>query len=266
MYLSYLYVIDLIGLTSNYMRGAYFGGWGSVYDRLARLPEDRRPTHLLIHPNVFLNGVEESVSQSLLVPFYSISIQNPIITAGPTEVLYEVDWGHALLEPERTYLARKGAVPLDSLNVGDLADEKAHRYSPVGRLSTIAEPKSIVTTAHYEEEKSFSLSESGRRHSGWEEFTVRSAAGRELVMVGRFKLNPEAEQRLLVLANGREVRRPEGEGLWEVKNERGGQWQEYEYTIPAEFVTGERTVIRIDATFDPGGQGFASYRYWFYAP
>jgi hypothetical protein len=259
-YLSDRYVLDLIGLTSNYMRGAYFGGWGTVYDRLARLPEEQRPTHLLIHPNVFLNGIDESVSQSLLDPVYSIRIQNPTITAGATEALYTIEWGQALLDASKAYLSRKDATPLDSLDVGDLEDEREHGYKPVGRLPSISEPKSIVTTAHYEEENSFSLSESGRRHSGWEEFSVKSVPGRPLVVVSRSKLNPEAEQRLLVMANGREV------GLWEVRNERGGQWQEYEYTIPAEYVTSDRTLIRIDSTFDPGGQGFASYRYWVYAP
>jgi hypothetical protein len=259
-YLSDRYVIDLIGLTSNYMGGAYFGGWGTVYDRLARLPEEERPTHLLIHPNVFLNGIDESVSQSLLAPVYSIRIQNPTITAGATEALYRIDWGYALLDASKPYLSRKDATPLDSLDVGNVGDEREHRYQPVGRLPSISEPKSIVTTAHYEEENNFSLSDSGRRHSGWEEFSVKSVAGRPLVLVSRSKLNPEAEQRLLVMANGREV------GLWEVRNERGGQWQEYEYTIPAEYVTGDRTLIRIDSTFDPGGQGFASYHYWLYAP
>ena len=237
-----------------------------MFDRLARFPEERRPTHLLIHPNVFLNGIDESVSQSLLVPIYTIRVQNPIITAGAVEALYSIDWGQALLDPARSYMVRREGALLDSLDVGDLEDERAHGYRTVGRLPTIAEPKSIVTTAHYEEENSFSLSESGRRHSGWEEFTVKSEAGRPLVMVSRSKLNPEAEQRLLVLANGREVQVPEGNGLWEERNERRGQWQEYEYTIPAEYVTSERTVVRIDSTFDPGGQGFASYRYWFYAP
>ena len=63
------------------------------------------------------------------------------------------------------------------------------------------------------------------------------------------------------MANGKQV-----EGLWEVQNTRAGLWQEYEYTIPARFITGDTTVIRIDSTFDPGGPGFASYRYWFYTP
>jgi hypothetical protein len=53
--------------------------------------------------------------------------------------------------------------------------------------------------------------------------------------------------------------------LWEVENERGKLWQEYEYTIPAEYITSEHTTIRLDATFDPGGPGFASYRYWVFA-
>jgi hypothetical protein len=255
-YLSDRYVIDLIGLTNNYMRGAYFGGWGTVFDRLARMPEGQRPTHLLVHPNLFLNGIEESLSQQLLQPVYQISVQNPIITAGPTESLYTIDWGYALLDPSSRYLERKDADALDTVDVGDLESERAHGYKTVGRLPSISEPKSIVTTAHYDEAEGFSLSESGRRHSGWEEFRVRSAAGQPLVIVGRAKLNPGVGQRVLVMANGREV------GLWEVRNERDNQWQEYLYTIPAEFVTSDLTTLRLDATFDPGGPGFASYRYW----
>ena len=85
---------------------------------------------------------------------------------------------------------------------------------------------------------------------------MRSVPGKPLALVSRMRLNPDTGQRLLVLANGREL------GLWEVQNERGPLWQEYEYTIPAEHVTSEWTTIRLDATFDPGGPGFASYRYW----
>ena len=84
--------------------------------------------------------------------------------------------------------------------------------------------------------------------------------GKPLTIVMRTRLASDADQTVLVLANGREV------GLWKAHNDRGGDWQEYEYTIPAEFIASERTTIRIDPTFDPGGPGFANYRYWFYAP
>jgi hypothetical protein len=104
------------------------------------------------------------------------------------------------------------------------------------------------------------MSESGRRHSGWEEFTVKSVSGRPLALVSRARLNPEAGHRLMVWANGQQV------GLWEATNERDTAWQEYEFTIPAEYITGEHTVIRIDTTFDPGGSGFTSYRYWVFTP
>jgi hypothetical protein len=85
---------------------------------------------------------------------------------------------------------------------------------------------------------------------------MRSVSGKPLVLVSRSILNPNADQRLLVIANGKEV------GLWEMRNDRAKMWQEYEYTIPAEFITTDNTTIRIDSTFDPGGSGFASYSYW----
>jgi hypothetical protein len=257
-YLSDRYVIDMIGLTYNDLRGSYFGGWGSVFDVLARLPEDKRPTHMLVHPNVFLNGLDESVSQSLMQPLYSITIRNPVITAGPVETLYTIDWGYAALDPAPTRLARQGQQPVDTLNVSDLPDEEAHRYDTAARQPTTTDPKSIVTTTSYEDE-GMSLSDSGRRHTGWEEFQVKSVPGKPLVLVSRMRLNPDTGQRLQVYANGHDL------GLWEIQNERGKLWQEYEYTIPAEQVTSDRTTIRLDTTFDPGGPGFASYRYWVYA-
>jgi hypothetical protein len=116
-----------------------------------------------------------------------------------------------------------------------------------------------VTTAFYEGNE-FALSDSGRRHSGWEEFAVKSVPGQPLTLVSRTRLRPDAEQTVTVWANSRQV------GAWKVANEAGGGWQEYEYTIPAEFITGDRTVVRLDATADPGGAGFASYRYWVYGP
>jgi hypothetical protein len=258
-YIGDRYLIDLIGLTDNSLRGAYFSGWGTIYDKLVSLPESERPTHLLIHPNVFLNGIQESVAESFLTPVYSIRLPAIIITAGDTEVLYKVNWGAALLDPVRPRLLRSNQEPLDDLNVGDTASEKGHAYDIEGRLSTISEQKAIVTTAPYEAE-GFTMTESGRRHTGWEEFTVKSQPGNPLVVVSRSRLNRDATQTLMVLANGRQV------GLWKVENERGGMWQEYEFTIPADFITSTQTRVRIDSTFDPGGPGFTSYRYWFYGP
>jgi hypothetical protein len=213
---------------------------------------------MLIHPNVFITGIDESVSQSFLSPVYSLRIQFPTVTAGEVETLYTVNWEYALLDQKPTYLLHTGEQPLDTLNVGDLADEARHGYKIEGRQPSISETKAIVTTSSYESD-GVSMTESGRRHSGWEEFTVKSVPGKALTLVSRSKLNPDSDQRLLVLANGREV------GLWEAHNEEAKTWQEYEYTIPAEFITGERTTVRIDATFDPGGPGFASYRYWAFA-
>jgi hypothetical protein len=258
-YMSDRYVIDLIGLTNNRLRGAYFGGWGTIFDTLIQMPEAARPDYLLIHPNVFLNGIDESVAQSFLRPVYSLRVQNPIITAGDTETLYEIQWAYALLEAAKTYVARLGQQPLDTLNVGDVGDEKAHNYKISGRLPSFSEPKSILTTSSYEAE-GVSMSESGRRHSGWEEFSVRSIPGKSLTLVSRARLKPEGEQTVMVWTNGHQV------GLWKSRNERDNAWQEYEFTIPAEQVTGERTTIRIDSTFDPGGPGFTSYRYWVFAP
>lgn len=258
-YISDRYVIDLIGLTNNRLQGAYFGGWGTIYDRLAAMPEQERPTHLLIHPNVFLNGVDESVAGNLITPMYSIGVQNPIITAGSVETLYRVNWEYALLGESQTYVLQRDKQPLDMLNVGDVADEKRHGYDISARQSTFSAPKSIVTTAFYEGNE-FALSESGRRHSGWEEFAVQSVPGQPLILVSRTRLRPEGEQTVVVSANGRQV------GVWKTTNEVGGGWQEYEYAIPAEFVAGDSTVIRLDATADPGGPGFASYRYWVYGP
>lgn len=258
-YMSNRYIVDLIGLTNNRLRGAYFSGWGTVFDTLVAMPEKERPGYLLIHPNVFLNGINESIAQSFLTPMYSVKVRNIIITAGDTETLYKVNWEQALQDPAPTYLLHKGEQTLDRLNVGDISDEKRHAYKIAGREPSISEPKSTLTTGSYAK-KQFSLSESGRAHSGWEEFAVKSTAGKPLTIVSRSGLNPDADQQLLVMANGKQV------GVWKAHNERGGSWQEYEYTIPAEFVTGDRTTIRLDATFDPGGAGFSSYRYWVYGP
>lgn len=257
-YLSDRYIIDIVGLTHNSLRGAHFSGWGSIYDILLGMPEKERPAYLLIHPDIVVNNIGESVSQSLLSPQYTISIQNPTITAGPREVLYKIDWGYALLDGKPTYLLQKGEMPIDTLNVGYLEDEMSHKYQIGARQPSVSEPKAIVTTSSYEEQ-GFSMSESGRSHSGWEEFSVRSIPGVSLTLVSRWLVKPDGDQRVLVFADGKEV------GLWEAHNERGKMWQEYEYNIPDEFITNDSTSIRLDATFDPGGPGFTSYRYWIYA-
>ncbi len=170
-----------------------------------------------------------------------------------------MNWDKASLAQESPYVTQHGQKYLDSINIGDLADEKAHSYNTVGRQASITEPKSILTTSIYDD-KGPGLTDSGRRHSGSEQFTVKSVPGQSLTLVSRTILNPDADQHLKVLANGKEV------GIWDAHNTRAGLWQEYEYTIPAQFVTSDHTTLTIDSSFDPGGPGFISYRYWVYAP
>jgi hypothetical protein len=252
------YITDLVGLTDDDLKGVFFSGWGSIYDVLMRRPGDRRPQYILIHPNAFINGTDASVGQGLLTPIYSISVQDIAITAGPTETLYKVNWDKAALDEKATYLLHVGDGYLDSVNTGDLLDEQAHNYNMVGKQASVTEPKSILTTSIYDD-KGPGLTDSGRRHSGSEQFTVKSVPGQPLTLVSRTILNPDADQHVKVLANGKEV------GIWDAHNTRAGLWQEYEYTIPAQFITSDRTTLTIDASFDPGGPGFVSYRYWVYA-
>jgi hypothetical protein len=258
-YLGDRYVTDLVGLTDDDLRGVFFSGWGSIYDVLMRRPEDRRPQYILIHPNAFINDTDASVGQGFLTPIYSITVQDIAITAGPTETLYKVNWDKAALDGKTTYQLQLGDGYLDSVNIGDLLDEQGHNYNMAGKQASVTEPKSILTTSIYDD-KGQSLTDSGRRHSGWEQFTVKSVPGQPLTIVSRTILNPDADQHLKVLANGKEV------GIWNAHNTRAGLWQEYEYTVPAQFITSDHTTLTIDASFDPGGPGFISYRYWVYVP
>ncbi|MEP6775259.1 MAG: hypothetical protein ABJA50_06645 [Chloroflexota bacterium] len=253
------YITDLVGLADNDLRGVFFSGWGSIYDVLMRRPEEKRPQYMLIYPNTFINDTDTSVGQSLLTSQYSITIQNVDTTAPTTEVFYKVNWDKAALSQENTYLLHKGAPYLDSINIGDLIDEKDHNYALQGREPTVAEPKSILTSSIYDDGGA-GLTDSSRRHSGFEQFTVKSVPGQSLTLVSRSMLVPDGSQHLKVLANGKEV------GIWDAHNTRAGLWQEYEYTIPAQFVTSDHTTLTIDSSFDPGGPGFISYRYWVYAP
>jgi len=258
-YLSDRYILDLAGLTNNALRGVFMSGWGSVYDVLATAPAAQRPQYLLIHPNVLLNNTAESVAAHLLSPVYSINVQHPTITAGPTETLYKLNWEYTLLDPTQLHLLHVDRQPLDQLNIGDIADEQRHGYRLAGRAPNRTEPAAIVVTSAYRK-KEVALTESGRVHTGWEEFTVRSRARQPLILVARANLRPNADQVLLIWVNGQPA------GYWQVHNERGGDWQEYEYTVPAALITSDRTTIRLDATFDPYNPGFTSYRYWVYSP
>jgi hypothetical protein len=226
---------------------------------LTKRPENNRPQYLLIHPDVFINNIGDSVNQGLLTPRYSISLQNITITAGSTETFYQFNWDRASLDQLPTYLLHTNEAYYDAINIGDLTDEKEHKYQLQGYEAPETEPKSIVSTGGYDAATP-NLTESGRKHSGFEQFTVKSIPNKPLILVSRSLLAPDASQRLKVLANCQEV------GFWQVHNDRAGTWQEYEYIIPAEFITADHTTLTIDATFDPGGPGFTSYRYWFYTP
>jgi hypothetical protein len=260
-YVGERYIVDLLGLTTNELRGVYYSGWGSIYQSLSRMPEDKRPEYLLTHPNAFFSGIDTSVADGLLAPIHSITLQRPAISVGPTEMLYRINWDVAQTDPGNTYSLRSGEVALDSMSVSDFAQRAAHGYSVTAGPPQFSEVDGVVRVATYQgTPKSEALADSGHRISGREEFILRSVAGEPLIIVLRTLIPQGVTQRAMVRANGQDV------GVWEVLGAGDTTWQEYSFTIPAGLIQNDHTKIQIDATIDPGDQGFTTYRYWSFTP
>ena len=142
---------------------------------------------------------------------------------------------------------------VDRLNVGWLDDEAAHGYVVRGAQWNVYAP-TIVRQAALPTPPGHTLSDSGRSVTGYQEFTVRTQAGKDLRIVDRHLTT--VAQRLRVGVNGRDV------GVWFWPPAPG--WAETSFLVPAAAVTGAQTRVRLTLLPDPTFAPLQAFYYWFY--
>ena len=159
-------------------------------------------------------------------------------------------------------------VPVDSLNVADPIDERAHGYrwaSSVGTRSLFATLK-LDKYAGEGRGTGTQIADGGRIIMGFEEMEVDTPrGGADLWIVVRTHpepsarlRHPEGERRVELALPVSTVRfsTPRGRTEW-LKTPLEAGWNEISYRIPAGLLTPPKTHLRIDGRY-------AAYGYWFY--
>jgi hypothetical protein len=240
--------VDLIGLTSNGLALPTRNGVGSLYEKLERMPEEKRPDYFAIYPTWF-PGFDASGVLDQEIARFSLSSRPETagIVGGSDVVVFQADWG---LAHSGETLRGEGTVK-DTLDVADLGSERKHDYEM--RMPLIGlEPENIVLRGSYPSGRV--VVDAGRGVAGSEEFTVGNlSAGRPLEVVMR---TTSESFSLQVHADGEHL------GEWGFQPSGSG-WQETTFTIPAESVRSRSLRVRLSPPEDTPLETHTAYHYWF---
>ncbi|MDL5154644.1 hypothetical protein [Actinomycetospora termitidis] len=246
-------VLDLVGLTTPGFARPALEGPGAMYEQLAHLPPERRPSYFSIFDDTGLVGVGDLPKARILgdEPLTSFALKSPVRdgapfggicqTTGDCPVIsvWRADWSH-VGSGDLPDLPVPGRI-VDHVNVGDLADEATHGYG-VDRAIVGVVPKDEIRN---QEVAGRVVVDSGRHVVGGEHFTLRGLTpGRPATLTARVDAREPVRDRntsagvVSVAAGGR------GVGTWEFATEVPGlpagsehSWAQSSFTIPAEAVT-----------------------------
>ena len=273
-------VVDLVGLTTPGFARAALDGSGAMYEVLAHLPPEQRPTHFSIFDETGLVPVGELRDARLLgdEPLTSFDLKSPVRegdpfggicqTAGGCEVIsvWRADWSHIGSGDVPDY-----AVPgriVDRVNVGDLADEAAHGYGVDRALVGVSDRSEVRNQS----EAGRVVVDSGRHVVGGEHFVLRGLTpGRPVTLTGRVDAREPVRDRntsagvVAVAADGR------GVGDWEFGTVVPGfapgtehAWAQSSFTIPGEAVTSSELAVTLgpQQPFLAPYPDYRSFSYW----
>ena len=224
-------VLDLVGLNSHEVLGR------SPFD----LIRERRADYIIVFPSTAMDGWPYAER------IYEISIDHNTILHGSTMVVYKTNWTPQMSKKESWYqMDTEGMELIDSLDVGDPADEASHDYS-------ISEEKPAFARM-FKAAADVTLLDDGWAYTGEESFTVASIPGRDLIVAKRY--DTVVRGRVKVHVDDVFV------GEWEFP-ERQFQFGEDVFIVPASFITEEQTTITFQ--FVPGSSiDINSFYYWIF--
>lgn len=264
-YLSGHRNVSLHGVTdARFVGNRFVEKEAGLFESLTHLPANERPPYLLVARPV----LEQSLLYQQLAdgpPLYeSPGLEDQLLVLRARWEI--VDRGSRLYRPE-TLAITAGLQLVDTLNVCDQADEKAHGYAYESRSGALLLAGALRIDGYGPPVGDELVADGGRVILGSERFSVRTHGGRDLVVVMRSHGSAGARtmefgamatrtlpvsipQAQLLLRSGGVVRA-------HLQLANGEHWSEHVFRVPAAGVAEGRTELQLTGRY-------AAFRYWFY--
>ncbi len=249
-------VYDVVGLATANAAKAWRSGPGAVYETLRTAPQ--RPAYFAIYdePHGLAYFKETSLFRDVLNMFPSTGITHNVASASSRQIVTKPDWTLAD-EPPRPlqtsiqgYLV--GMLPVDTLNVADLADEERHGYTwkdaalPPGYATELYElPYRDCTGA-------CTALDGGRVITGSEAFTIRTEPGKDLLWI--IRVHPREAAELAIFADDQLIDTKIQPG------DLGGKWIDIPILVRGASIKNTHTRLRIEVRSGT----YMPYQQWFY--
>jgi hypothetical protein len=271
-YFSDRTVVDLIGLTTNGLAIPSVEGTGALYEALARMPADQRPTYFSVFPD-FVDVDFEAMSAAGVLskkPLTTFETHSPVrdealggvcqANGGCKETdVWTTDWS-VVGSGDRPEAPVPGRV-VDAVNVGDLADEAAHGY---GVDRALVGMKAPTILRGKDAPGGRRVVDSGREVVGGEHFTMRGLTpGRPVTLTTRVEAREPLVDRNTqagVVAVGVDGR-PAGD--WKFPTD-ATSWVQASVVLPGDLITASEVTVTLGPR-QPYLQPYPDYRsfhYW----
>jgi hypothetical protein len=265
-------VVDLVGLTTNGLAIPSAEGTGALYEALARMPADERPTYFSVFPS-FVDVDFEAMSAAGVLskkPLTTFKTRSPVRDVALGGVCQsnggcvETDvWGtnwSVIGSGDRPETPVPGRI-VDRVNVGDLVDEAAHGY---GVDRALVGMKATTVLRGKDGPDGRRLVDSGRQIVGGEHFRLRGLTpGVPVTLTARVEAREPLVDRntqagvVAVGVNGR------GVGDWTFPTD-ATTWDQASFVLPGDLITAPEITVTVGPR-QPYLQPYPDYRsfhYW----
>jgi hypothetical protein len=165
------YVYDMLGLVTNHQARVANNGPGARFEFLERMPAERRPTHFAYYPAWM--GHNEMYGTIVLQTPLGRQFAERRLVGGGDMMLIEANWDH-VHTGERPLAPHPTWRIVDRVDVADIEDEQAHRWSGALGPRRYGDRTARYSVVHREANRELGLVvDGGRTIRGREErFTV----------------------------------------------------------------------------------------------
>ena len=255
-------VVDLVGLVSNDCSPSFRMGMGALFERLERIPPEKRFTHYIVFRSWF-----DPFFQTGMVGDTLFEYVHPEHPEHYSMVCVEAKWdkiGRAWIPLLR---AREidGWSIVDQVDIADIVDEEIHGYK-YSLGGPIENPDTLLINYIYCDPEgidhhNLNFIDGGRVIPDWESFNFHCNAGYPICLQVRYAdTRGEFEQGNIELEVTLGDNAPE---RWILKTNRW-RWNEAIYIFPAEKVT--RWSYNVKIKVKGGTTPYIPFYYWVWQP